>query len=116
VVRLVSRNSLVIVAVLTLYAVVNVGADALHHHQFAIVCPESAQAGARNEAADPADDDDDDDEHCVLCKVLHLAKTAPAVLTAETTADRTGETFCPAGFSCPCSLPSVRHARAPPAA
>jgi len=112
-------SPLVSVAAVTIYLVVQVVAAAHHHHHGAL-SPESTSAtfcdnGLPVYAALPADIDNDDEGACLLCSVLHLPQTLPALCRLEAATAVCSRELSPTAVIRSHPTHSTTHSRAPPA-
>src|SRR5437763_10846755 len=75
------HNRWISFAALAIYVGLNVGAAALHHHHHEAT--EHEPAGVAVLQIQPPGDSDDGEDTCLLCNVLHLAQTPPALTQVE---------------------------------
>ena len=112
------RSRLVSVAALTIYLVVHVVAAAHHHHHgapshelsSATFCDTSLPVYT----VLPADLDNDDEGGCLLCSVLHLPQTLPALCQLEAAAAVCSRELSPTAAIRSHPTPTATHSRAPP--
>jgi hypothetical protein len=112
------RSPLVSVAALTIYLAVQVVAAAHHHHHGA-PSDESSSATFCDTSlpvctALPADIDNDDEGACLLCSVLHLPQTLPALCQLEAATVVCSRELSPAAVIRSHPTPTATHSRAPP--
>lgn len=105
---------LIRLAALTIYLVVNVGVGTLHHHHDRQSQSESSAQDATGQFRSGEAPDDGDEAHCLLCKVLHLARILTAPCSVEASTLLTDEACPPAARSPFAPLRSASQARAPP--
>ena len=113
------RSRLVSVAALTIYVVVQV-VGAAHHHHHGTPSDESSSAALCETSlpvytAFPADVDHDDEGACLLCSVLHLPQTLPALCQLEAAAAVCSRELSPTAVIRSHPTHSATHSRAPPA-
>jgi hypothetical protein len=114
------RRPWVSLVALTAYLGVHVLAAALHHHHGAEDRPGSSPAahhtGFPPEATSPAATDADGEDTCLLCSVLHLARSLPTACSVEAVTALASEPFSAVPIIRPHPLETATHSRAPPAA
>jgi hypothetical protein len=112
------RCPLVCIAALTVYLVVNVGLVALHHHPVAGTRPGEVPAAPDTDlqfqTCNTADGDGEED--CLLCSVLHLARTLPTPCYVEAVTAVTGKAFPTSAITRLYPLETAAQPRAPPVA
>ncbi len=103
-------------AALAVYLAVNIGVGALHHHGQVIhtgKVPPGGNSGLQLQSTSCTDNDGDDDA-CLLCRVLHLARTLSLVIRVEGFTPLAGETLLAVAVARPHFLETATHSRAPP--
>jgi hypothetical protein len=103
-------------AALAVYLAVNIGVGAVHHHGEVIHSAKMSpgdNSGLRLQSTSCTDNDSDDDS-CLLCRVLHLARTLSLVIRVEGFTPLAGETLLAVAIARPHVLETATHSRAPP--
>ncbi len=114
---------MVSVIALTAYLAINVGEAALHHHyDHDAAHHESHDLGTCHSShddlptPDSKEEGEDGEEHCLLCKVLHLAQAPSAVFRVDAFVAVTGDLSIAAALIRPHPLATFARSRAPPQA
>ena len=112
------RYPLASVATLAVYLTVNLGAGALHHHAGGQYSPTGSVADSPSlQARTPTSAEDDcTPDKCLLCQVLHTARTLSSAVRVEAVLVSAGEAIAAVARARPHSLETATHPRAPPAA
>jgi hypothetical protein len=110
------RHPPLCLAALAVYLAVNIGAGALHHHGQGL---RSERGSAPDNCAlqlqsTTGTDSDGEEDACLLCRVLHLARTLSIVVRVEAVTALAGQALPAVAIARPHFLETATHSRAPP--
>jgi hypothetical protein len=102
-------------AALAVYLAVNIGVGAVHHHGEVIhSAKKSPGDNSGLQLQSTSTDNDGDDDTCLLCRVLHLARTLSLVIRVEGFTPLAGKPLVAVAIARPHFLETATHSRAPP--
>jgi hypothetical protein len=108
------RHPPLCLAALAVYLAVNIGAGALHHHALATQSGRTSAAHSLGLQLQSSGSQEDDDDACLLCRVLHLARTLSIVVRVEAVTALAGQALPAVAIARPHFLETATHSRAPP--